>query len=74
MMNLVFLFFCFHAAEEGGLKEAMSFLKQVHEAYPDLMHECYNAHCTYGVVKRVVVEKQVRVCGLGRHVCPASRH
>lgn len=45
------------------MTEAVAFLKQVHEAFPELMHDCYDAHCTYGVVKRVITEKLVRVSG-----------
>ncbi|KAL8558815.1 hypothetical protein ACOMHN_046397 [Nucella lapillus] len=51
---------CRGSPERGGVEGAEAFLKQVHEAYPSLLHDCYNAHCTYGVVQKVVAEKHVR--------------
>ncbi|XP_070188099.1 uncharacterized protein [Littorina saxatilis] len=51
---------CTDPSKGGGVEEAEAFLKEVHEAYPDLMHDCYDAHCTYGVVKRVIFEPHVR--------------
>ena len=57
-------------AEEGGVTEAIAFLKQVHEAFPYLMHDCLDAHCTYGVVKRVIPENHVRVSGQAILLCP----
>ncbi|XP_076458068.1 uncharacterized protein LOC143291836 [Babylonia areolata] len=59
---------CKNGTDRGGVEGAKDFLEQVHMAYPSLQHDCFNAHCTYGVVQRTITEKFVMCslkCGAG---------
>ena len=47
----------------GGVGGAEAFLIQIHQDYPELQHDCYEAHCTYGVVKNAIRDPQARVGG-----------
>ncbi|KAK7507142.1 hypothetical protein BaRGS_00001077, partial [Batillaria attramentaria] len=45
---------------DNGQEEARAYLNQVHTSFPQLLHDCFETHCTFSTVERVIRHKHIR--------------